>query len=49
MLGDRLHVGKHRDLEPEEMSELLAMVGLEQQKKPRTSTGKRKQLGKKRR
>ncbi len=32
MLGDRLHVGKSRDLEPKEMSELLGMVGLEQEK-----------------
>ncbi len=30
MLGDRLHVGKCRDLEQREMSELLDMVGLEQ-------------------
>ena len=30
MLGDRLHVGKCRDLEPKEMSDLLAMVDLEQ-------------------
>jgi 23S rRNA pseudouridine2605 synthase len=30
MLGDRLHVGKSRDLEPKEMSDLLAMVDLEQ-------------------
>ncbi len=30
MLGDRLHVGKSRDLEPKELSDLLAMVGLEQ-------------------
>ena len=49
MLGDRLHVGKHRDLEPEEMSELLAMVGLEQQKKPRPTAGKKKHPGNKRR
>ncbi len=32
MLGDRLHVGKCRDLDQKEMSELLAMVGLEQEK-----------------
>ncbi len=31
MLGDRLHVGKSRDLEPKEMTGLLAMVGLEQE------------------
>jgi 23S rRNA pseudouridine2605 synthase len=29
MLGDRLHVGKHRDLDQKELSELLGMVGLE--------------------
>lgn len=32
MLGDRLHVGKSRDLDRKEMSELLGMVGLEQEK-----------------
>jgi len=29
MLGERLHVGKSRDLDQKEMAELLAMVGLE--------------------
>jgi 23S rRNA pseudouridine2605 synthase len=42
MLGDRLHVGKYRDLEQEEVSELLAMVGLQEQKKLRKATGKTK-------
>ena len=49
MLGDRLHVGKYRDLEPDEMSELLAMVGLEQQERPRAAAGKKKQPVRKRR
>ncbi len=32
MLGDRLHVGKSRDLEPKELSDLLIMADLEQNK-----------------
>ncbi len=39
MLGDRLHVGKSRELEPEELSELLAMVGMQEQSRPRRSQG----------
>ena len=42
MLGDRLHVGKSRNLEPKEMSELLGMVGMEQaQTKPNKGSGRR--------
>ncbi len=50
MLGDRLHVGKSRELEPQEMSELLALVGMEEQARPRKSPGKTKnRTGRKRR
>lgn len=42
MLGDRLHVGRCRDLEPNEMSELLAMLGLQEQPKINKSSGKQK-------
>jgi 23S rRNA pseudouridine2605 synthase len=42
MLGDRLHVGRCRDLEPNEMSELLAMLGMEEQSKILKSSGKQK-------
>ncbi len=50
MLGDRLHVGKHRDLEPKELSELLAMVDMDEQVKPSKAAGKpKKQAGRKRR
>lgn len=50
MLGDRLHVGRCRDLEPNEMNELLAMVGMEAQPKITNSRGKpKKHPGKKRR
>ncbi len=60
MLGDRLHVGKCRDLDRKEMTEILGMVGLEQEKtgsqkssdhrQQRPTTGKSaKQKGRKRR
>jgi 23S rRNA pseudouridine2605 synthase len=49
MLGDRLHVGKYRDLEPNEMSELLAMVGMEEQKRSRLTNAKKQRPAKKRR
>lgn len=42
MLGDRLHVGKSRDLDRKEMSELLGMVGLEQEKTMRGKPGDQK-------
>jgi 23S rRNA pseudouridine2605 synthase len=48
MLGERLHVGKYRELEPKELSDLLAMVGLEENEKQRTVAGKRKQPVRKR-
>lgn len=38
MLGDRLHAGRSRELEPKELSDLLAMVGLEQEK-PKANRG----------
>ncbi len=50
MLGERLHVGRSRELEPKEMSELLAMVDMEAQPRPRKTTGKpKKHTAKKRR
>ncbi len=42
MLGDRLHVGKCRDLDQREMTGLLEMVGLEQEKsRPNKAGGRR--------
>ncbi|MCP4127405.1 MAG: pseudouridine synthase [Gammaproteobacteria bacterium] len=42
MLGDRLHVGKCRDLDQREMSGLLEMVGLEPEKSRPSKTGSRR-------
>jgi 23S rRNA pseudouridine2605 synthase len=42
MLGDRLHVGKYRDLEQSELSELLSMVGLEDKEQPKKNREKPK-------
>jgi 23S rRNA pseudouridine2605 synthase len=50
MLGERLHVGKSRELEPQELSDLLAMAGLEKQSRPkRAAVNKNRQSVKKRR
>ncbi len=50
MLGERLHVGKSRELDPQELSDLLALAGLEAQAKPRRAAGNNKrQSAKKRR
>jgi len=49
MLGNRLHAGKCRELEPKEMSELLAMVGMEEQTRPNKSLVKSKKPTKRKR
>ncbi len=50
MLGERLHVGKSRELETKEMSELLAMVDMEYRPIPRkTPKTSNKHTGRKRR
>lgn len=40
LLGKRLHTGQWRDLEPDELQQLLGMVGLKPEKKGPKSTGK---------